>query len=408
MEPLSPNIERLSRQSRVGQEHCEVAETVTTIVKIHDRIEPLVTEWERLAQHLGASPFLWPGWVEAWWHAFGTTGQLQILTAYQDGHLAGVLPLRRLRGALRSTTNDHTPLFGFLVANELAAHKLAQALFSQNARRIDLSLLLPDDTALPLARAAADAERYRVFTESIEEMPYVAIDGMSWDSYEKGLGKNLRGDVRRRRRRLEEEGDLTLDVLDGTQGLDELLQEGFRVEGSGWKGAEGTSIDAHPTTRRFYTEVAHWATERGWLRLAFLRLDGRALAFDYCLEFGGTHYMLKTGYDPAYERFSPGKVLRHLMLARAFSEGLASYEFLGRFDPWKQKWTNTCRKLQSVHMFAPTALGFLDRTAYAGAHSALKHAKNLARSPVFPERGYRLLKRGHSAWHRALERRRMS
>lgn len=369
------------------------------MVEIHQHIEPLLGEWEGLARRSNASPFLWPGWMKAWWHAFGA-GRLQILTVYQNGHLAGVLPLRRLRGALRSTTNAHTPLFGFLAANEAAASKLAQALFSQNASRIDLSHLLAEDIGLFLTRAAGDARRYRVFTESIPALPYVAIDGTSWDAYEKGLHKNHRGDSRRQRRRLEEKGHLTLDVRDGTEGLNGLLEEGFRVESSGWKGAEGTSIKAHPATRRFYTEVARWASERDWLRLAFLRLDGRALAFDYCLELDRTHYLLKTGYDPAYERFSPGKVLRYLMLVRAFSEGLAAYELLGVVDPWKQKWASACRELQSLHMFAPTGLGFLNRPAYVGTHSASEHARRLARSPIVPERGYLLLKRVRSRLRR--------
>jgi CelD/BcsL family acetyltransferase involved in cellulose biosynthesis len=337
--------------------------------------------------------------MKAWWHAFGA-GRLQILTVYENGHLTGVLPLRRLRGALKSTTNAHTPLFGFLAANEAVAGKLAQALFSQNASRIDLSHLLAEDIGLFLTRAAGDARRYRVFTESIRALPYVAIDGTCWDEYEKGLRKNHRGDARRQRRRLEEEGHLTLDVRDGTEGLSGLLEEGFTVESSGWKGAEGTSIKAHPATRRFYTEVARWTSERGWLRLAFLRLDGQALAFDYCLELDRTHYLLKTGYDPAYQRFSPGKVLRYLMLVRAFSEGLAAYELLGVADPWKLQWTNACRELQSLHMFAPTALGFLNRTAYVGTQSASKHARSLARNPIFPERGYLLLKRMHSRLRR--------
>jgi CelD/BcsL family acetyltransferase involved in cellulose biosynthesis len=116
------------------------------------------------------------------------------------------------------------------------------------------------------------------------------------------------------------------------------------------------------------------------------------LAFDYCLEYNKTHYALKTGYDPAYQRFSPGKVLRYLMLVRAFSEGLAAYELLGVADPWK-----------SLHMFAPTALGFLNRTAYVGTQSASKHARSLARSSIVGERS-RLLKRGHAMVHARLRR----
>lgn len=82
---------------------------------------------------------------------------------------------------LSSATNAHTPQFGILVANEVAAEKLAQAAFSQGARHINLSFLLADDTGLSLTRATADAQRYRVFTESIEGLPYVGIDGTSWE-----------------------------------------------------------------------------------------------------------------------------------------------------------------------------------------------------------------------------------
>jgi hypothetical protein len=80
------------------------------------------------------------------------------------------------------------------------------------------------------------------------------------------LCRKFRSELRRRRRRLEEEGRLTLEVSDGTERLGELLKKGYGIDGSGWKHARGTSINAHIATRRFYTGVAQWASERGWLR----------------------------------------------------------------------------------------------------------------------------------------------
>jgi CelD/BcsL family acetyltransferase involved in cellulose biosynthesis len=220
------------------------AVAMMTTVEISDRIDPLAAEWERLAQHLKANPFLWPGWVGAWWRAFGV-GRLQILAAYQNGRLVGVLPLRRHRGALSSTTNLHSPQFSFLVSNESAAEKLAQALFSQNARRINLSLLPSFDVGVSLVHTAAETAGYRVIADSMHRSPYVVVD-RPWDEYENGLSTKLRKDLRRCKRRLEEEGRLTLEVSGGTEGLDKLLEEGFRVEGSGWKEAEGTSINSSP------------------------------------------------------------------------------------------------------------------------------------------------------------------
>jgi CelD/BcsL family acetyltransferase involved in cellulose biosynthesis len=226
-----------------------------------------------------------------------------------------------------------------------------------------------------LARANAEVASYRVVAESVQAAPYVAIERTTWDAYEGGLRRKFRSELRRRRRLLENEGRLTLEVCDGTQRLDELLEEGFRVEGSGWKGAYGTSIDLQPGLHPFYTEVARWAAERGWLRLAHLRLDGRPLAFDYCLEYDKAHYLLKTGYDPAYARFSPGMIIRYLMVYRAFSEGIAIYDFCGPDFAWKREWTNTTQERQFLHMFAPTALGSLDRAIFTHVNPALKRAK---------------------------------
>jgi len=351
---------------------------MTATTEIRDHIELLAPEWERLAQHTKASPFLWPGWISAWWRAFGA-GRLQIITAYENGCLTGVLPLCRSHGKLASPTNYHTPLFGFLATDDRAVEQLAKALFSQRPRRVDLSFLTPNDIGVVPVRTAAAATRYRVLSESREVAPYVDTDG-SWEAYESGLRRKFRSELRRRRRQLEEEGRLSLEISDGTQGLSELLEEGFRVEGSAWKEARGTSINSHAATRRFYTAVAQWAAGRGWLRLAFLRLDGRALAFNYCLEHNGIHYLLKSGYDPAYRRFAPGMIIRHLMLARAFSGEVSTYEFLGADYDWKREWTSAVRRRLLLRMFAPTALGRLDRTAFVYGRPIAKRAKGFASS----------------------------
>ncbi len=101
-------------------------------------------------------------------------------------------------------------------------------------------------------------------------------------------------------------------------------------------------------------------------------------------------------------------IICYLMLARAFSEGLATYDFLGIVDAWKREWTGAQRELRFLHAFAPTALGFLDGAAFVGVRSASERAKSLARSSILPERGRHLLKQGHFMWHRALDRRRTS
>ena len=185
-----------------------------------------------------------------------------------------------------------------------------------------------------------------------------------WESFEAQIPGRRRSKMRRFRRRLEEQGSLSVELEHGDRGLEALLDEGFAIEGSGWKGERGTAIISSPETERFYREVAAWASERGWLRLWFLRLDGRAIAFGFCLEQGGAHYELKVGFDPAHASFGPGVILTQARLEHSFSAGLGSYEFLGQPERHKLDWTETCRELARLQLFAPTLAGHGSRLAW--------------------------------------------
>jgi CelD/BcsL family acetyltransferase involved in cellulose biosynthesis len=341
-------------------------------------LERLSPEWDALADRLGAVPFLRPGWVAAWWEAFGQ-GVLEPQTIRTDGRLTALValyrpawrapafktepfPLTARRRTLRATVNWHTPKAGFVAEDASAAGALARALVSRGEQLVSLAFFGPSETGLLEFRTAAESAGYRLLLSTLPPSPYVDVVG-EWREYQAGLDGDLLRDLRRRRRRLEDQGDVTFEVADGRERLEALLAEGLTVETSGWKAARGSAISSRDETTRFYTEAARWAAERGWLRLSFLRIDGRAVAFQYGIEDGGVYYFLKGGYDPAFHRFAPGKLLVQAMLNRAFDGGLARFDFLGGDEPWKLEWTATCRERVIVHAFAPSLAGSLERVA---------------------------------------------
>ncbi len=330
-------------------------------VAFHDALEPLAEEWDALADRAGVGPFQRPGWVVAWWRAFGA-GRLRVLALRDEGRLVGLVPLCRRRGVLRSPTNAHTPEYGPLV-EERHTRQLVHALFQHPRRRITMAYLAPYRPTLSDYEAVAAERRYRLLHRVFERSPYVVTEG-DWATYENSLNAKLRSELRRRRRRLEDKGAVSVEVHDGRAGLDALLDDGYRVEASGWKGKEGTAILCRPDTRQFYTEVARWAAARGWLRLVFLRMDGVPLAFEYAIEEGGAYYRIKGGFDPGYASFSPGKLLVHETLKRAFQADVVRFHFLGHDEPYKLEWTDTCTVYPLLHAFGPTAQGWLEWWAY--------------------------------------------
>ena len=167
---------------------------------------------------------------------------------------------------------------------------------------------------------------------------------------------------------------------DGTQRLAELLDEGFALETSGWKEARGTAIRSRPETHRFYSDLAVWSAEHaGILRLSFLRLDGRALAFQYGLEDSGTYSFVKGGYDPAYARFAPARLLIYDLLERAFSIGLERYDFLGAPEPFKLEWTGRTRALNRLEAFAPGPIASAAWAASAYGRPVARRVRAAAR-----------------------------
>jgi CelD/BcsL family acetyltransferase involved in cellulose biosynthesis len=272
---------------------------------------------------------------------------------------------------LRSPTNEHTPAFGVVAADDAAVRALGDTLFGGRVRTVTLGRLAGDEPGRAGLEASSAQAGYRTAVTPVARSPYIAC-APRLEDHERGLGRNLRHDVQRRQRRLCEEGAVTIDVTGGGANLAGLLDEGFRVEALSWKGARGTAIASDARTRRFYDAVARWASPRGWLRLAFLRLDGRAIAFQFDLEADRTYYSLKIGYDPAFDRYSPGKLLAYAMVARAVSTGLATYELLGLDEPWKEHWTSTFREYVRFQAYAPSPAG-------AASWAVATHGRRLAR-----------------------------
>ena len=347
-------------------------------VEVHASVGAVADEWDRLADAAKVAPFLRPAWIQAWWEAFGG-GRLEIVTLRQGGSLTALIPLHQRLGRRLSASNWHTPQFGMVSAGPDGAAALAATLFERRPFELSLGFVDASSPELELYRDAAAAARYRVLERTLERSPYVTTTG-TWEAFARErLSRNRRSQLGRARRRLEREGRVGLEIADGRERPEELLAEAFRVEASGWKGDEGTAITSRPETLRFYREIARWAAGQGWLRIAFLRLDGRALATMLLLETGGVLYYLKGGYDPLFERFSPGVVLLGAVIEHACGNGIERVELLGGDERYKLAFTGDVKDKVRFQAFAPTPLGLLSRSAFSYGRPVARRALDIAR-----------------------------
>lgn len=295
-------------------------------VERHSSIDALAEEWDALAERTGATPFDYPGWIAAWWAAFGA-GRLEVVAVREGGELTAVLPLVRRTRGVRLPTNGHSPSFA-PIGSEDGIAEACDAVFAPRPVYVWARFVT---SAAPL-RSSAKRHGYATVERVAQRSPYVRLEGFS-------LGDRAQARIRRLGRR----GHVELDVVDGADGLAEPLRRAFELEASGWKSALRTAIASDPRTVRFYTEIAAWAAKRGMLRLVFLRLDGRPIAADIVLLHGGRTYDLKGGYDPEFARYSPGLVLQAMLIEWAAAHGCATHELLGDAEQWKLEWTDLVR-----------------------------------------------------------------
>lgn len=327
----------------------------------------LVAEWERLALASAAPPFLRPGWLLAWAEAFGLREALRVLTVERDGALVGLLPLLARAGTLRSATNGETALYAPIAADREAATALGARLLTVRTGMIDLTALPADSPPAGGIEDAVAQAAAPVLRRSLRLSPYVDVTGDP-AGFPKRLSKNRRSSLNRLQNRLRDLGELSLDVRDGAGDLGALLDEGYRLEAREWKLAQRTAILSHPETTAFYTAAARWAAAEGILRLAYLRLDGRAIGFGYCLQAGGTLYFLKLGMDDSFAKLGPGVVLtRHLIDYAFAAPDVTELDLLGENEQYKMDFASGTHEQIRLQIFPNRVLGPAARAAVASA-----------------------------------------
>jgi CelD/BcsL family acetyltransferase involved in cellulose biosynthesis len=336
------------------------------VLEVTDRAAfmALEPEWNALVAATADEPFYRHEFFRVWADNFAPEARARVLTLRDgEGRLCAALPLvaerTRLSGVpvrqLSAMANPHSCRFDLLAREPEAA---AVAFLAHLRREPGWDVLrltdVPEGGAgWCLDEAARAAGLPRGAWESLRS-PYVPLPD-SWEAYQRTLSSRFKANCRRRRRKLEARGRVEVERVEGGLELEARLEEGFMLEASGWKGRRGTAMAQDGRTRGFYAELAREAGYAGRLALYFLRLEGRAVAFQYGLRHGGRYFLLKPGYDESLGECSPGQLLMEEVLRDCVARGLRELDFLGPDMAWKREWTERVRRHTWLYVFNDTA-----------------------------------------------------
>jgi hypothetical protein len=159
-----------------------------------------------------------------------------------------------------------------------------------------------------------------------------------YETYEAGLSKSLRVDIKRGKSLKIQEGDENLEILFHLHSL--------RWKKRGWPGA--FLPKARIFHRNLNIERTIYTIWQGGEPLGALY----ALYDSHALSAEGATYFYQSGFDPAHSKLSPGSVLIAHAIRQAIERGHSTFDFLRGDEAYKRRWKPT-RALASGGLLLP-------------------------------------------------------
>ncbi|MFG6457978.1 GNAT family N-acetyltransferase [Roseateles sp. BYS96W] len=326
-----------------------------------DGLGPHRADWDRLNDQLmGAHPLLASSFVEPLLRQFGETGVV-LAMADQGGHVIAMLllnPQPRALGVWSSFLPSQMQIGPTLLPPKLDIGGLLAVLPGYAA---ELDLLCNDPHFCDLRDLPG---------RSVESMPHALTMSVNlrggFDDYWAQRPRKLIQNMRRYLRRLQGEGEGEgqgqgqgdgFRIVTAAADMDAAVARYAALEGSGWKGREGTAITSSNAQGRFYAELMRTCATQGQALVYELWHGQDLLASRMLLIRGNMVVMLKTAFHEAFDRFAPGRVLLLRTLEDLFKrvpDGVV--EFYTNAEADLLAWSTSQRWINHVSIYRHTGL----------------------------------------------------
>jgi hypothetical protein len=345
------------------------------------------TTWDRLiARTHSPTPFSRWTFHRAWWDSYGETAHEQYMVCVPTGSPAqtdwsavrAIVPLMHRHevepedAECRTSVRPHEDI-GTLVPGEAKgiffgasyhadyasvladpADLPAAALATTHALAgppdtahgdtpwdvVDLRRLRPTDPALAALQAALEAQPgWRVVRELEDVCPVVTSPSGDWDEYLATLDKKARHEIRRKIRRAEAVGTLTIEIEAPTTAAIDAFIALHRMR----FGEDGLCPNnpGGERSRRFVHRLAELERNEsggGQLHVALVRCGTRLIWAALAFDDGATVFLYNAGMDPSEREASPGVSGTALYFQNRLAAGRRRFDYLRGNESYKYEW----------------------------------------------------------------------
>lgn len=313
-----------------------------------DRFGDFAEAWDRVNNAVSGPPFLHSLFIRNLLHVFGSGTELLAVLGEPGREQALGIVRSKQAGVWETYQPAQLPLGAWVMDHSV---QYPEVLASLLRALPNLPLLLAVTQQDPSTHARPpDAGALRAL--DYIETAWIDVQG-PFDAYWGSRGKNLQQNMRKQRSKLVAQGlEGTMEVITRPDGVADAIADYGRLEGAGWKGAQGTAILADNDQGRFYRAVLEDFCRMGAARIYRYRFGDRVVAVDLCIESPTVQVVLKTTYDESIKALSPSSMLRQDAYRQIFDEArIRRIEFYGRIMEWTTRWTDCRRTLYHVNAY---------------------------------------------------------
>jgi len=288
-------------------------------------------------------------WLFTWWQHYGKDKTLCILVIEDGKRIIGIIPLMRagygklpFRIDVLENIGSMDPDYSGVILPERQDECLAIFLSYLEESLGDavfrMSRLVEDNEFLTIIKELSPLARsLSMHSRTVTTSPYIPLPS-TWDEYLQSLGSKTRNTLRRKLKKLREEHVVEYQKYHTGEDIQDKLQGLFKLQQMAWqsRGLNGAFTDA--AMSEFNIDIAQLFSEKGWLNLSFITVDGEVASGVYGFEYADKFYYGPTGFHPDYARYSLGHLHILLLIEEAIKAGRKEFDFLIGAEEYKYRW----------------------------------------------------------------------
>ena len=279
--------------------------------------------------------FVLPPWLSVWWQIFGDDFKMLLTAVRQAENIIGIAPLMLKNGKAFFMGDTRVCDYqDFIVApgrSDEFFRALLDDLKHNGVKQLDLGAVRPDSTVQTALINVAEARGWQVSCKKLD-ISYELELPQTWDEYLLLLKGKQRHEIRRKRRRLEEAGNVSYRIVEDPAGVKAEIETFFKLFKMSRNDKE-TFMTAEMTS--FFLSLTQTLAEEKMLKLFFLDFNDTPAAAVICFDYESGVYLYNNGFDLRFRSFSVGILSKVFSIQNSIQNGKQKYDFLKGAETYK-------------------------------------------------------------------------